>query len=120
VILVDTSIWIDHLRANDAILAALLDAEQVSTHPFIVGELAMGNLRARKLVLDTLQQLPKAIPATDDEVLHLVHKHALHGRGIGYVDAHLLAAAKLTGEKLWSRDRRLAFAAEQLSLAAFV
>jgi predicted nucleic acid-binding protein len=120
VILVDTSIWIDHLRANDARLAALLQAEEVLTHPFIIGELAMGNLRARKLVLETLQRLPKAPPATDDEVLHLIDKHALHGRGIGYVDAHLLAAAKLAGEKLWSRDRRLAFVAEQLSLAALV
>jgi predicted nucleic acid-binding protein len=118
VVLVDTSVWIDHLRAKDRTLADLLEANRVLTHPFVVGELSMGNLRARKLVLETLHRLPQVVAATDVEVLHFIERHALYGRGIGYVDAHLLAAARLSGEKLWTRDRRLASAAEEFGWAA--
>ncbi len=118
-ILVDTSVWIDHLRRGDDALAALLDAGQVLAHPFVIGELALGALQPRELVLQSLDDLPQATVATDQEVLRVIDRYALWGLGIGYVDAHLLAAARLTpGAALWTRDRRLAGAAEKLSLAA--
>ncbi|AOR71060.1 ribonuclease [Burkholderia stabilis] len=118
-ILVDTSVWIDHLRAGDATLATLLEAERVLIHPFVVGELALGSLRDREMVLDALRDLPAAAPATDDEVQRMIDIVPLHGLGIGYVDAHLLASVRLTsGSKLWTRDRRLLAAAERLQLAA--
>ncbi len=117
-ILVDTSVWVDHLRATDAVLASLLGATMVLTHPFIIGELALGNLRRRETVLSALSDLPPANVATDAEVLHFIDRHTLFGRGIGYVDIHLLAAARLTtGAKLWTRDKRLHGIALQLDLA---
>jgi predicted nucleic acid-binding protein len=119
VILVDTSVWVDHLRARDRTLVGLLEAGQVLAHPFVVGELALGNLRQRDLVVDALQHLPLARVATDREVLHFIARHTLFGLGIGYVDAHLLTAARLTpGAVLWTRDRRLSGAADRLGLAA--
>jgi predicted nucleic acid-binding protein len=118
-ILVDTSVWIDHLRADDKTLAGLLDIGRVLAHPLVIGEVALGNLQRRDLVLRALQRLPRAIVATDHEVLRLIDQHALFGLGIGYVDAHLLAAARLTaGASLWARDKRLFAAATQLGLAA--
>lgn len=118
-ILVDTSVWIDHLRAGDATLTTLLEAERVLIHPFVVGELALGSLRDREMVLDALRDLPAAAPATDDEVQRMIDIVPLHGLGIGYVDAHLLASVRLTsGSKLWTRGRRLLAAAERLQLAA--
>ncbi|UEP51057.1 type II toxin-antitoxin system VapC family toxin [Burkholderia ambifaria] len=118
-ILVDTSVWIDHLRAGDATLATLLEAERVLIHPFIIGELALGSMRDRQTVLDALRDLPAAAPATDDEVQRMIDVVPLHGLGIGYVDAHLLASVRLTsGSKLWTRDRRLLAAAERLQLVA--
>ncbi|WP_448167853.1 type II toxin-antitoxin system VapC family toxin [Burkholderia ambifaria] len=118
-ILVDTSVWIDHLRAGDATLATLLEAERVLIHPFIIGELALGSMRDRQTVLDALRDLPAATPATDDEVQRMIDVVPLHGLGIGYVDAHLLASVRLTGgSKLWTRDRRLLAAAERLQLVA--
>ncbi|WP_126284284.1 type II toxin-antitoxin system VapC family toxin [Burkholderia stagnalis] len=118
-ILVDTSVWIDHLRANDATLAALLDTERVLVHPFVIGELALGSLRNRHIVLDALRDLPAAVTATDDEVQRLIDDAPLHGLSIGYVDAHLLASVRLTaGSRLWTRDRRLLSAADRLQLAA--
>lgn len=117
-ILVDASVWVDHLRAGDQILAGLLDAGMVLAHPFVIGELALGYLRQRRLVLSTLQDLPQANLATDREVLHFIDRNALFGKGIGYVDAHLLTAARLTaGAALWTRDRRLHDVAEQLGVA---
>jgi predicted nucleic acid-binding protein len=117
-ILVDTSIWIDHLRASDGEIVALLDAGMVLTHPFVIGELALGNIGARDTVLGALSRLPRAIVATDAEALHFIDRHALFGRGAGYVDIHLLAAVKLTGgAKLWTRDKRLHGIAVQLGLA---
>jgi predicted nucleic acid-binding protein len=104
VVLVDTSVWVDHLRANDRTLADLLEANRVLTHPFVVGELSMGNLRARKLVLETLHRLPQVVAATDVEVLHFIERHALYGRGIGYVDAHLLAGKTLGREIVDARQ----------------
>lgn len=106
--LVDTSVWVDHLRGGDAALVALLEQSAVVMHPFVVGELACGSLQDRSAVLGLLRGLPAAVMATDDEVLHCIEHHALHGRGIGYVDAHLLASVLLTpGASLWTRDRRL-------------
>ena len=118
-ILVDTSIWVEHLRTSDEMLIALLNSGEVLGHPFVTGELALGNLRRRDPFLTDLQDLPQAIVASDEDVLHLIDRQALFGRGIGYVDAHLLAAARLTtGSKLWTRDRRLQAVAAQLGLAA--
>jgi predicted nucleic acid-binding protein len=118
VILVDTSVWVDHLRTGDRVLGQLLDSGGVLGHRFVTGELALGNLRERDLVLSALRELPQATVASDDEVLHFIDRQALFGLGIGYVDAHLLAAVLLTlGAKLWTRDRRLQAAATQLGLA---
>ncbi len=117
-ILVDTSVWVDHLRATDKVLAALLDTGMVLAHPFVVGELALGNLRQREIVLDALSGLPRTSVATDMEVLHFIDRHALFGRGVGYVDVHLLAAVQLTaGAQLWTKDRRLLGVAVELGLA---
>ena len=118
-ILVDTSIWIDHLRAGDERLARLLDAGQVLAHPFVTGELALGNLRNRDAVLGALQDLPQAGVATESEALHFIEQKSLYGLGIGYIDAHLLAAVLLTpGSMLWTRDKRLLAASSGLGIAA--
>ena len=95
-ILVDTSVWVEHLHTGNEELAALLNGGEVLGHPFVIGELALGNLRPRDPFLSDLRDLPQAIVAEDEEVLRLIDRHALFGRGIGYVDAHLLAAARLT------------------------
>ena len=118
-ILIDTSVWIDHLRSGDRALAQLLNKGQVLTHPFVVGELALGNLRQRQLIRDTLGDLPRASVASDEEVLRFIGEGSLFESGIGYVDAHLLAATRLSADAtLWTRDKRLLFAAERLNLAA--
>ena len=118
-ILVDTSVWIDHLRRGDELLASLLENGEVLSHPFVIGELALGSLAQRDIVLSSLRRLPSASVARDDEVMRFVDREALFGSGIGYVDAHLLAATRLMlGATLWSRDRRLMAAAEKLSLAS--
>ncbi|MGI8627069.1 MAG: type II toxin-antitoxin system VapC family toxin [Geodermatophilaceae bacterium] len=117
-ILVDTSIWIDHLRVGVPTLATLLEDGHVLAHPWVIGELALGQLSHRSEVLDLLSNLPRAQTATDVEVLDLVEHRHLFGLGIGYVDAHLLAATLLTtGAALWTRDQRLALAATHLGLA---
>jgi predicted nucleic acid-binding protein len=117
-ILVDTSVWVDHLRAGDAALEGLLNHGQVLMHPLVLGELACGNLRDRGEVLRLLQNLPQATVASDPEVLFFIESNALMGRGIGYVDAHLLAAVALGGStRLWTRDKRLRSVAEALKLA---
>ena len=114
----DTSVWVDHLRAGSPLLARLLDSGSVLTHPCVVGELALGNIRRRETVLNALMGLPQARMASDAEVLHFVDRNTLFGRGIGYVDAHLLAATRLTtGAALWTRDKRLQAAASSLGLA---
>lgn len=116
-ILVDTSVWVDHLRVGDAQLSTLLNSSRVLMHPFIVGELACGNLSNRAEVLGLLAQLPRAVLATDEETLFFIERHELMGRGIGYVDAHLLAAASLAaGTQLWTRDKRLWAVASTLQL----
>jgi hypothetical protein len=118
-ILVDTSVWIDHLRSADTLLSELLSRGHVVTHPFLVGELAMGSLKQRDVILEALKSLPQVTVARDDEVLHFVSSRSLYGVGIGYIDAHLLAAAQLTpGTVLWTRDKRLREVARMLALAA--
>jgi len=119
VILVDTSVWVDHLRAGDSRLVALLQAGQVLAHPFVIGEIALGTLNQRHAVLGNLAGLPQATVARDDEVLHFIDWNGLAGTGIGYVDAHLLSSAQLgAGTTLLTRDRRLRGAAIRLNLAA--
>lgn len=118
-ILVDTSVWVDHLRCGDTALAGLLETGRVLAHPFVTGELALGGLRQRDVVLSALQDLPQASVASDDEVMGFIGQHRLFGLGIGYVDAHLLAAVRLTlGASLWTRDKRLLAAADRLGLVA--
>ncbi len=118
-IIVDTSVWIDHLRSGDTVLADRLGAGRVLAHPFITGEIALGSLRQRDTVLGSLSDLPQATLASDDEVLMLIEREKLYGIGIGYVDAHLLAAARLTaGTLIWTRDRRLRQASTRLGLSA--
>lgn len=117
-ILVDTSIWVDHLRAGNRQLVALLEARQVLAHPFVTGEIALGRLRQRDLVLSALSDLPQATVATIEEVRHFIDRHALSGAGIGYVDAHLLAAVRLSAAAaLWTSDKRLRAVANQLGFS---
>ena len=117
-ILVDTSVWIDHLRRDNPLLAKRLDAGRVLIHPFVIGEIALGQMRQRKVILTALSDLPQAQVATDEEALSFIERHSLFGRGIGYVDVHLLAAVRLTaGAALWTRDRRLDAVATALGLA---
>ena len=118
-ILADTSVWVDHLRKGDPALAALLNNGQVFAHPFIIGEVALGHLRQRKAVLSALENLPQITVARDDEVLSIIDRWALFGVGIGYVDAHLLAAIPLSpGTLLWTRDKRLRTLAGSLGFHA--
>jgi predicted nucleic acid-binding protein len=116
-ILVDTSVWIDHLRQRNDRLKTLLETGQVIVHPFIVGELALGNLRQRDVVISSLLDLPQAVSVANEEVLGFIARHALSGKGIGLVDAHLLASARLNSALLWTRDKRLKAVATQLGMA---
>ena len=117
-ILVDSSVWIDHLRAGNARLGAALETGLVLVHPFVIGEIACGNITDRHNILTLLQQLSPAPIATHDEVLTFVEARSLMGRGIGYVDAHLLASAALGDHaRLWTHDRRLGLLAQELALA---
>lgn len=107
-ILVDTSVWVDHLGRGDQGLINLLERSAVAMHPFVVGEIACGSLRHRAAILELLQDLPSAVVADADEVLHFIERHALHSKGIGYVDVHLLASVMLTeGSSIWTRDLKL-------------
>ena len=118
-ILVDTSVWIDHLRQGDAVLAGLLDRGRVLGHPFVTGELAIGGMRQRGLILQALRGLPQAVVARDPEVLDFIERETLFGTGLGYIDVHLLAAVRLTSDALlWTRDKRLLAAALRMSVAA--
>jgi predicted nucleic acid-binding protein len=118
VILVDTSVWVDHLRAGDPVLSRLLNGGEVLTHPFVIGELALGALRNREQLIGMLLDLPGAVVADEAEVLHFIGRHELGGSGIGYVDAHLLTASRLTtSTRLWTRDKRLGRVADRLALA---
>ena len=117
-ILADTSIWVDHLRTADVGLVSLLGAGRVLMHPFVVGEIALGRLRQRAIILGDLLALPQMSVATDSEVMEFIEQNGLSGTGIGWVDAHLLAAVRLTaGAQLWTRDKRLNDAARHLRAA---
>ena len=116
-ILVDTSVWVDHLRRGNDALAALLHEAQVLCHPFVVGELACGRLRRRREVLELLARLPAAPLASRGETLAFVERRRLMGQGLGWVDVHLLASATLSGQPLWTLDRSLAATAGTINLA---
>jgi predicted nucleic acid-binding protein len=117
-ILVDTSIWIDHLRSGDTRLADLLDQRQVLAHPFVIGELACGNLRNRDDILKLLNDLPQSPVATPAEALNFIESHQLMGPGVGYIDIHLLAATALAeNAMLWTGDKRLKKVASKMKLA---
>jgi predicted nucleic acid-binding protein len=112
-------VWIDHLRKDEPDLVALLNSGQVVTHPYIVGELALGHLRQRKAILGAMQNLPQVTVANDDEVLGAIDRWGLFGLGIGYIDAHLLTALPLSPSTLlWTRDKRLRAVAVPLGLHA--
>lgn len=118
-ILVDTSVWIDHLHTAEPDLVALLEAGSVAVHPAVIGELALGRIADREIVLGALGRLAAPVAARDAEVLQLIEHHRLAGSGIGWADAHLLASARLTaGSSVWTRDRRLRAAAQRLGVAA--
>jgi predicted nucleic acid-binding protein len=115
-VLIDTSVWVDHFRRGNARLSDLLEAAQVWTHPFVIGELACGNLARRGEVISLLDSLPTAPLVDHEEVLHFVAVQHLHGRGLGWVDVHLLASARIASLPLWTLDRQLSQAAKELSL----
>ncbi len=119
-LLVDTSIWVDHLRAGEPDLREALERGRVAMHSWVLGELACGHLRQREVLLSLLAGLPKLTVATDQEVLYLIETSQLMGRGIGYVDVHLLAACLLNQARLWTRDQRLARVAAELDLVAVI
>ena len=106
-VLVDTSVWVAHLRDGNIGLETLLNEGRVAGHSFIIGELACGNLENRSEILSLLQTLPMAIHAEHDEVMELIETHSLMGKGLGYIDMHLLASAILTEVPLWTLDRKL-------------
>ena len=117
-VLVDASIWVDHLRRGDDALAGLLTAGDVACHPFIVGELACGSIGNREEVLTLLLALPSLDKAGDDEVLVFIDQHGWMGRGLGLIDVHLLASCMLTRTPIWTRDTKLADAADSVDLLA--
>jgi predicted nucleic acid-binding protein len=116
-VLADTSVWIEHFRAREPALADRLSQGLVVMHPFVSGELACGNLKDRAAILSDLNALPQAKPASNEEVLHLIESRRLWGRGLGWIDAHLLASALLSNCRLWTLDTRLAKAAVELGLS---
>ncbi len=115
-ILVDTSIWVSHLRHGDPRLADLLDEGGVLIHPFVIGELACGNLKNRAEILSLLRALPSTAIAEHEESMLFIEGNGLMGRGLGYVDVHLLAAAVLSGVRLWTNDKSLLKACTNLGL----
>jgi predicted nucleic acid-binding protein len=114
VVLVDTSVWVDHFHRPDSKLARLLEAGEVLTHSLVIGELACGDLASRRTTLDLLHALPRAAEASEGEVLALIERAKVFGAGLGVVDVHLLAAMRLSGADLWTHDRALARAVERM------
>ena len=115
--LVDTSVWINHFRKADSTLVRLLTESQILVHPSVVAEIALGSLRHREKTLRALLNLPRPPVATDKEILAFIERHGLAGRGIGYVDAHLVAATTLVpGACLWTLDRRLKIVAAEIGI----
>jgi predicted nucleic acid-binding protein len=115
--LADTSIWIDHFRADNASLRELIETESLGSHPFVIGEIACGSLKNRAAVLGYLAQLPRALPASNEEVMALLERRALWNKGIGWVDAHLLASALLSRCRLWTLDVPLLTIARSLDIS---
>jgi predicted nucleic acid-binding protein len=116
-VLVDSSVWIDHLRSNEPELVKLLESNRVLGHQFVRGELALGNLCKREMILKALDNLPQAPIAFNDEMNVFIENHALFGLGIGFIDAHLLASTRLAvNAKLWTRDKRLFATASKFDL----
>jgi predicted nucleic acid-binding protein len=115
-VLVDSSVWIEHFRKGRPQLATLLNEASVLMHPFILGELACGNLKNRADILRDLEDLPQAIAATHEEALDLMSKRKLWGRGLGWIDAHLVASALLSHCRLWTLDARLDRAAADVGV----
>jgi predicted nucleic acid-binding protein len=113
-VLIDTSVWVSHWRQAHAGLAALLNDGEVACHPFIVGELACGNLKNRTTILTLLEALPMAIAVEHQEALSFIESHALMGKGLGYIDVHLLASCILTGLPIWTLDKKLERVADML------
>lgn len=116
-VLVDTSVWIDHFRKTNRQLTSLLEAESVMLHPFVLGELACGNLKNRKEIIALLHALPCSTKADDDEVLFFLERHDLMGRGVGLIDMHLLASSQIDACPLWTRDKRLKAIAQEMKIA---
>ncbi len=115
-ILVDTSVWVDHLYRGTTGMASLLDEGKVLMHPFVIGELACGDIRNRTEILHLLTALPSAPVANDREALAMIEHHKLMGRGLGYIDVLLLASVVLCGNRIWSGDKPLAGAAAALKV----
>jgi len=116
-VLVDTSVWVDHLRRGNARLAGYLENGEVESHPFVLGELACGNLGRRDEILSLLGALPRVVEADHDEALTLVDSRRLSGLGLGWVDVHLLASAMLGRTMLWTLDKALAAQARKLAVS---
>lgn len=117
-IVVDSSIWIDHLRSTEQGLASLLSSRRVLMHPFVLGEIALGNFAQRRELISNLSRLREAPVASHKELLAFVEGERLFGAGIGYVDAHLLASTcLLPGAYIWTRDKRLAAVADRMGIA---
>ena len=117
-ILADTSVWIDHLSRKDDAFALLLNDSQIMTHPFVIGEIALGNLNNRTEILSKIQKLPMMPATSDSEILFFITQRQLAGRGVGYIDVHLLAATTMTPPaRLWTRDKKLLAVATSLGLA---
>lgn len=115
-ILVDTSVWVSHLREGSTELTGLLNDGNVLCHPFIVGELACGNLNNRQAILSYLELLPMSIVAEHEEVLSFIENNRLMGKGLGYVDVHLITSAVLTDVPFWTLDKKLAQTADNLHI----
>ncbi|MCX5814058.1 MAG: type II toxin-antitoxin system VapC family toxin [Proteobacteria bacterium] len=115
-VLVDTSVWVSHLRAGNKELIALLNNGDVMCHPFIVGELACGNIKNRTSILSLLQLLPMAVQVENEEALHFIETNSLMGKGLGYADIHLSASAVLSGVPIWTLDKSLAKISEKLNI----
>lgn len=115
-VLVDTSVWVVHLRNGNIGLETLLNEGHVVCHPFIVGELACGNLKNRAEILSLLQALPMAIYVEHEEVMRFIEDHTLMGKGLGYIDIHLIASAILTEIQVWTVDKKLNEIASKLGI----
>ncbi len=115
-VIVDTSVWVNHLRESDKHLEKLLLNGDVACHTHIIGELACGNIKNRKEIISLLQSLPMAFLIELEEFLYFIDQHQLNGKGIGFVDIHLLASAQLSQIPLWTEDKRLLKAASELGL----